>query len=251
MEQDEYEKPPVSLSATAREAWKDAPKALKAEIVKRERDFQVGIEQHARNAQRALQMDQALAPYQQYFALDGGNPGQSMNRLLQTASGLAMGSGPQKAQLVAGLIQQFGVDINTLDALLAGKPAPAAAQPQPQRDPELDDLRQFAQQIKQQQAWAQQQSTQVVQTEVQQFANDPKNEFYRDVQADMADILDLAAKRNYNMPLTEAYEKACKLHPEVSRILATRSAAPTPGQRRAASSVKGHLGGAADTGPDG
>ena len=155
-----------------------------------------------------------------------------------------MGSPVQRAHTVANLIKQFGVDIATLDEVLSGQQV-REAPPKPV-DPELEELRHFAQQYKQQQAWQAQQSQQVVASEVTQFAQDPKNEFYMDVRDDMADILDMAAKRNMNMSLQEAYRRACMVHPEISQILQKRSTAPTERQKRAASSISGSPGGSGD-----
>jgi hypothetical protein len=94
--------------------------------------------------------------------------------------------------------------------------------------------------------WQAQQANQQVAGEITQFAQDPKNEFYRDVAGDMADILDMASKRNLNMSLHDAYTRACQLHPEVSKILMGRTSAPTQKQRRAASSISGSPGGSGD-----
>ena len=48
----EADKPPVGLSPEAREAWKDVPASVKADIVKRENDYAKGIEKH-RQAQES------------------------------------------------------------------------------------------------------------------------------------------------------------------------------------------------------
>ena len=66
-------------------------------------------------------MDQALAPFQQYLAVTGEPPAKTIQGLLQTASILQMGSPVQRANTVASLIKQFGVDIRTLDDVLAGQ----------------------------------------------------------------------------------------------------------------------------------
>ena len=116
--------PPKSLSPEAREAWKDTPASVKADIAKREADYAKGIEKYRDNAHRAEAMDHAIQPFQQYLAMQGQPPGQTLHSLLQTASALQMGSPVQKAQTVAQLINQFGVDIGTLDGLLAGEPVP-------------------------------------------------------------------------------------------------------------------------------
>jgi len=149
--------------------------------------------------------------------------------------------------MVANLIKQFGVDIRTLDNMLVGKQPPQEVQQQSQVQQAVQQAvapyQQMAQQMQQQQLHAAQQAQQEVSTEVERFASDPAHEFYHDVKMEMADILDLAANRQHQMSMEEAYQKACQLNPQISRILATRGQAPTPDQRRAASSVQGSLGG--------
>ena len=111
-------------------------------------------------------------------------------------------------------------------------------------------MQHFMQQMQENQKYQEQQGQQVVNQTVQEFATDPKNEFYRDVAGDMADILEMASNRGRNMSLQDAYSSACQLHPEVSKILNTRTKAPTSGQRRAATSIRGTPGGAGDNSLD-
>lgn len=236
---DDTDKPPVGLSPTAREAWKDAPQAIKDEVVKREKEFAMGMQKNAEQANRAAQMDQSLAPYQQLFAMNGG-VGQTLPGLLQTASQLQMGSAPQKAQTVANLIKQFGVDISILDSVLVGE--------QPQQNPQQDvqalvDQR-FQQMQQAQQQQAMQQTQAQVQSEIQQFSQDPKNEFYNDVAGDMADLMDMAAKRNQAMSMQQAYDRAIQIHPQISQIISSRTSQSSVNtKRRAASTVSGSPGG--------
>ena len=231
---------PISLPPAAREAWKNAPKEVRDAVAKREKDFEQGIQKYAENAKRAQQMDQVLAPFSQFMQMNGG-PAQTIQNLLSTGAMLQMGSPQQKAQVAASIIQQFGVDIQALDSILAGSP-------QPQQDNSIQQAVQQAMQPYQQaftdfqsaqQAQAQQ-AQQAVTNEVDAFANDPKNEFYRDVAEDMADILDMAANRGQQVSLKQAYDRACMLHPEISTIIQSRqSAQEVEKKREAASSVSG------------
>ena len=236
------DEPPRSLSPAAREAWKDVPDAVKGEIQKREADYEKGIMKYAQNAKRAEQMDRVMAPYSQFFAMNGG-AAQTIPGVLQAASVLQMGSPQQKAQTVAGMIKQFGVDIQTLDSLLVGE------QPQ-QQGPDINQLvdqrlQQYHQQQHQQQLAQQQQG---IQTELQQFASDPNNEFYNDIKMDMADIIEMAANRGQQLTLKEAYDRACMMNPQISQILSSRqSQAAVNTKRRAAVSVSGAPGGPGGT----
>lgn len=240
---------PVSLPAAAREEWKNTPKAMKDAIAKRERDYAVGIQKHAEGAKRAAQMDQVLSPYRQYFAINGNNPAKTVSELLQTAASLHSGAPLQKAQQVVNLIHQFGVDVQAVDKLLVGE---TPDQPAPAQDHAIQQAvqqavapyQQHMQQIQQAQAQQTQKAQGAAMDELQRFSQDPKNEFFRDVRMDMADILDFAAKRGMDMSLEDAYHRACQLHPEVSKVIGSRVQQQTvQRKRRASSSVAGSPGG--------
>ena len=238
-ETSDYEKAPASLSPAAREKWKDTPIEVREAIAKRDADYTKGIEKHSYDAHRARDMDATLQPFQQYLAMTGQPPSQTVGTLLQTASMLQMGTQLQKAQTITQLINQFGVDISTLDRVLVGE--------QPENSPDayvqqavqqaIEPYQQMMTRFEQQQRELEQHSTKQVMSEIEQFAT--KNEFYVDVREDMADILDMAARRNLNMTLDEAYRRACMMNTEVSQILDTRGRKPTESQKRAASSLRG------------
>lgn len=235
---------PRALSAVAREEWKNTPEAVRKDIVKREADFERGIAKYRDGAQRAEQMDGALAPFQQFFAMNGNNPAQTVQGVLQTASILQMGSPQQKADMVANMIKQFGVDIAALDnALVGGQPQqPAAMTPD-----QVQELvrQQMAQQ--QQQYYQQQQATtqQEVEAELNAFANDPKNEFYSEVAPLMFDLVQGAANRGQALSLEQAYDQACMIHPEVKKVMDIRKMATANQQKAPTKAVpKGRQSGA-------
>lgn len=231
---------PRGLSPQAREEWANTPESVRREYAKRERDYENGIKQYAQHARRAQAMDSVLQPYNQLLAMNGG-PQNILPGLLQTASILQMGSPQQKAQQTAALIKQFGIDIKTLDGFLVGDTPKVSEEDRIQQaiDQRLQPVLQHYQQ--QEQARRQEQDTQLT-NELQQFAQ--SHEFYNDVAADMADLLDMAAQRNTPMSLDEAYNKACAMNPQISQVIKNRElAGQTQNRRRAASSVRGAPGG--------
>lgn len=239
---------PKGLPPEAREAWKDTPQPIRDAIAKREADFSQGIKQYASHAQRAQAMDKALAPFQQFFAMNGNNVPETMTGILQTAAVLQMGSPAQKAQTLANMIKQFGVDIPALDGMLSGEGVPPEMQQNSQitqlLDQRLAPLQQKLQQYEQREQQQAQEFQQGVAGEVQKFASDPKHEFYADVRMDMADIMDMAQKRGVTLSLKDAYDKACALHPEISKIVSARQSKQNVAQRRnAATSIHGAPGG--------
>ena len=243
----EGDKAPVGLPPEAREAWKDTPKAVQTAIAKREADYANGIKQYANQAKRADGMDRALAPFSQFFAMNGGI-GKVLPGLLQTGSVLQMGSQQQKVEAVAGLIKQFGIDIRALDNQLVGQPMPAEMQQQGQMQQMLDQrlgpLQQQLAGYQQRDQENAQQAQAAIASEVDAFSTNVKNEFYNDVRGDMADLMDMAVNRGQNMSMQQAYDKACAMHPTISQIITSRIGAQSVGgKRRAASSISGGPGG--------
>ena len=231
------DKAPVGLPPAAREVWKDTPQAMKEAIAKREKDYAAGIQQYAEDAKRAKAMDRTLAPYSQLFAMNGG-PQNVMPGLLQTASILQMGSPQQKAQTLANLVKQFDVPIDHLDSALVGETIEANPNDQIQR------AIQQAMAPYQQYMMSQQRAQQgQIQSDLQNFASDPANEFYNDVRNEMADILEVYAKQGREITLKDAYNRACMMRDDIRALIEARSNRQASASRRAAaSSVSGSPG---------
>jgi hypothetical protein len=201
-----------------------------------------GLHQKYRQDHERVQgMDKVLQPYGQFFQVNGGAQ-QTIQNLLQTGATLQMGAPGQKAQVVAQIIKEFGVDIKALDSLLAGGGLPPDQQKQSELDQMLNErlapLQQQLQTYQQREQMLQEQEQQKINSELNAFAQ--SHEFYHNVKSDMADIMDMAAKRGREMSLEEAYNVACNAHPEIAKIMQNRTAqTQVERKRRAASSVSG------------
>lgn len=199
---------------------------------------------------QARQVHDYLSHLQQSFApalqAEGVDVLTASANLMQLSSRLRFGTPPEKAMLAAQIIRNYGVDVNALADALDGIPAqalPNQGQQQPMmQDPRVDQL------FEQLSAMRQNREQQIIEkatSEVETFGDD--KEFFEDVREDMADILDLATKRGIDLPLDQAYERACRLHPEISKVLVAREKAAQAGNlkgstqraREAASSVRG------------
>jgi len=230
------DKPPVGLSPAAREAWKQTPPALKAEIAKREKDYAIGLQKNAEWANRARQMDQVLDPYKAFLSTNGGAA--AIPAVLERAMTLQMGTPTQRAQAAADIINQFGVDINQLDDILSGQ-APAPSQQQPMSENE-QWLQQFRQEQEQQRLQQQNYQQEQINQGVGAFLNDPAHEFASDVSEEMADLLEMAARRGVIMSLDQAYERACQIRPDIAQLVNGRKSTQSVNKRRnAASSIHG------------
>jgi len=228
-------KAPASWKPTAREGWAKVPADIQQEVIRRERETAMALQESSEARQGFSKFREITTPYETLFRSEGVDAMTGIANMMQTTAMLATGPAPMRAQIVASLIKTYGVDIATLDAILSGQQAPQQApqqyQPQPMRDPRLDSLLEQAQQRTQQKAAAQLEAVSA-------------QEFFEDVREDMADILEVASKRGFQMSAQDAYNRAILLHPEVSKVVEQRKAAANPGgstqrARDAASSIRG------------
>ncbi len=243
-------KAPIDWSPKEREAWSKIPRNLQEKVMAREK--QMG--EMMQSTSEARKTHEAFGKLtQQYGAvlsgIEGNNPIEQAGNLFNTVANLRMGSPIQKAQIIADMINDFGVDINTLDSAIVGQ-APPAEQQESDRIDQLvaERMKPFEAMMGQQNAYKEQQATQVQEaanTEIKAFADNA--EFINDVRHDMADFLEMADKRGQQMTVQEAYDKACMLKPEIQTVLNERKqrAALTASnntiasKKNAASSVNG------------
>ena len=240
-------KPPVSWKAGAKERWASLPPDVQEEVVRRERESAIAIQQNAEGRQFAERVQKAIDPYRAVMAAEGApDPIVAIQNLMQTTAALRLGTPIQKADVIARLINVYGVDVQTLDGLLSGQANPQITQQQ-----EIDRLLQ-ERLAPYQQFIAQQQQTQAQQREqiqaraaqtVEEFA--ARNEFVDEpeISETMADLLEVAGRRGRSMTIQEAYDRAIQMSPEIAKIVAQRkeaaSVASVQKAKVASSSVKG------------
>lgn len=215
--------PPNTWKPGPREKWNELPEEIQAEVLRREHDFQRGLNEVAgvKNFQRNF--EQVIQPFMPYIqATAHGNPLQSVHNVMTTAAQLHSGDSRQKAETVGDIIDQFGIDIAVLDEVLTARLQGGGRR----SASDHSNLQQLIQQelapIKQAFQGFQEQGKTGVQEEINEFAG--KAEFFDDVREDMADILELAAKRGQNMTLQEAYDRATMMRTDIADIIAQRKA---------------------------
>jgi hypothetical protein len=225
-------RPPQSLKPAEREAFMSASPVLQEALIRREKEIQQALQQTAGARQFTQRMTEVLQPYIPLIQVSGGDPFQFIGNLLYASNALTHGSPKFKAEVVANLIHQFGVDIEMLDSVLAGLPVqsqkPAADQqilPQVQQlvQQQLAPVQQLLGQIQQQRQQAFQAAYQKETQSLEQFAADPKHEFFEDVREIMADLIEVAASRGYELSYEDAYAQACQLHPDVRSVIMSRN----------------------------
>lgn len=252
---DPYSKAPQSWKPGAREAWNGLPPDVRAEVHRREKESAHLAQESAQSRQVTGFVSQLQQKYAPALQAEGVDALTASANLMNLASELRFGTPQRKAQLAAQIIRNYGVDVEQLANVLDGQPQQQGQQqPQMMTDPRVDMLLRELQGLKQNREQA---VVQKATEEVETFGG--TQEFFEDVREDMADLLEVAARRGIDLSLEQAYERACQMQPEISKVLAARAAAKAAGNQRgstqrakaAASSVRGTpTGGSTNSQPD-
>lgn len=223
------ERAPASWRPDIREHWGNLPEPVRAEIQRRETEVARTLQETAEARKTAEAVMKTIEPYQAFIRAENSNPLQAIDNLMSTAARLRTGTAPELAQLVAGIVNQYGTGrfgngfIEMLDSALAGQT--------PKQDPQqlameqvlnqrLAPVQQMLTQFQQAQLQQQQQATQAAQSEVSTFLQ--RAEFGEDVREDMADIIESYSRRGQNISLQDAYKKACLMNDSVRSVLSQR-----------------------------
>lgn len=214
---------PASWKKEAKGEWAALPLHVRQEVYRREQEVNRVLQETAPARQIAEQFQQVVTPYMQRIQSAGVNPMQAVGSLLQTDHILANGTQREKATLMAKFISEYGIDIADLDEALAQ--SIKGQQQSPQDDLETRLLSRIQQQIApvltfaQQQQQAQIAQQQRVQQEaaqtIEQMSLDPKYPYFDDVRQEMADLIEVAAKRGIYLTPEQAYHRAVQLNPDV------------------------------------
>lgn len=256
-------KPPQAWKPAARELLAKLPpefKPILEEVTRREGEIAKTLNDTAEVRRGFDMFRQVIAPYEAFIRAENSDPYKAVDNMMRTA--VVLRTAPQQTRVgeIAKMFAQFaGLDdtsIGMLDEALAalrqgrqpGAGGAAGGQPA-YRDPRVDDLLSRineAARTQQEQAQAQ------AQADLQKFVD--SHEFFADVKDHMAKLMKAGLAEDYET----AYNTACKLHPEISGVLAQREAAEkarkvgtsTQRARAAASSVRSTPGGGITPPPD-
>lgn len=245
-------KPPQSWTPAEREHWGKMPAEAQRAVQRRELEVQQALSRSADSRKFQDSFVRTVQPYAHLIRAQNSTPLQAVNNLMQTAAGLTMGTQPQKAAILAEIIQNYGVDIQVLDDVLSKRPvkqgagtsgapgdlpAPVAAALRP--------IHQFISQAEQQRAQQIQQINQQAEQVVAEVSE--KLPFFDDLREEMADLMEVAASRGRTMTLQQAHAIAVSANPEIKKILDQRERARRVNQdpnkikraRKAGASIKG------------
>lgn len=219
--QPQASKAPQSWKAEAREAFNSAPPLVQQEALRREKEISTTLAQTAAERKLASEFVTTAQPYEAMYRAKGMDPMVAAKNLFNADYILNTGSTQQKVNLVGTLLKNWSSeDLSALDSYLAGS-APAqtqSAQLDPAIQEKLNRLEQFANQQTQQAQQVQRQAQETVNSDIETFASNPKNEFFNDVAPHMVALLNSGAAKT----LEQAYNQACYANESVRKVVTQR-----------------------------
>jgi len=241
---------PIGWRGDAKQEWAKLPPKVQEEVVKREREIGGALRESAEARQFQTQFQETIRPFESIIAAQGSDPLTATRNMMQTGAALVMGTPAQKAQTVAQIVQQYGVDIDHLAAAIDGQapaegvPGNGAGAPDPAMQQwlqqQLAPVQQFMGTMQQQQQQAANQTRHEAATDIETFSTDPKNAYFEDVRDVMGDLMEVATRQGRELSLQQAYDHACMLDPRIASQYRQQQAAPsveeaqTAAERRAA-----------------
>jgi len=211
---------PSSWKKEAKGEWAALPVHIRQEVHKREAEINRVLQQSAPDRQLAEQFKQTVTPFMARIQANGIDPVTAAKNLFEADHRLSTGHPRDRAQYLAQLIMEYGISVEDLDTALA--PLVQGRQAQPAAPAGGVDIAAIVQQqlsqalapIMQERQQAQQRSQQQVEQTIEQMALDPKYPFFEDVRVDMADLIDLSARKGIPLSLEEAYNRAVRMNPD-------------------------------------
>ncbi len=219
---------PQSWKGEAKKVWAELPLHVRQEVLRRERETNKVMQETATDRQRLGSIKEVLAPHMDRInQIYGGNPITAINNMLAVERTMISGDPASKVQMIANMIKHFNVDVISLDRVLSGQGGPTPEVQQQSAieqllEQKLAPLQQF---ISAQQQREQQQRIQVeqeVEHTVESMAGDPSFPYFEDVREDMADLIEVAARKGVVMSLRDAYEKAVRMNDNTFQAASVR-----------------------------
>lgn len=210
---------PQSWKGEAKQVWAQLPLNVRQEVLRRERETTKVLQETAEDRQRLNAVREVLAPHMDRInTVYGGNPIQAINNMLNVERIMLNGDPSTKVQMVANMIKHFNIDVVSLDRVLSGQggPTPEVAQQSALEqllEQKLAPVQQFIQSQQQREAQQRQRMEQEVDHTVESMAADVERfPYFEEVREDMADLIDLAAKKGVALSLEDAYHRAVRMN---------------------------------------
>jgi hypothetical protein len=178
--------------------------------------------------EQSKQFNEIVQPHMARLQSLNMTPLQAFSHLMRSDYILTSAPAPQRAQYMAKMIKDYGIDIRALDEALSGQgstaPDPVAAQVERMLQERLTPLQQFLSNQQQVAQYQEQQLQQEAATTIDQIAQDNiKFPHFESVREDMADLIEMNARRNVFITPEQAYTRAVAMNPELGAQLAQQA----------------------------
>jgi hypothetical protein len=224
---------PKSWKAGPRDKWATLDPDIRAEVHRRERESGRAIAEAGPIKKFAQSFQEVIQPHAERYRGSGLQPLQVVANLMQADHYLASAPMPDRARFMAKLISDYKIDIQALDAALSG--GDPASEPMSRVEQliseKLAPIQGFVQTEQQRRQQMVQYEQDRAQTGIEAMAQDNATYPHFDlVVQDMADIMEMNAKRKIYISPQEAYKRAVAMNPDAQAAEQGRA-----GQQRAQS----------------
>lgn len=239
----EVEPVPRSWRPAVREKWVKLDPEVRQEVIRRENEMLRAFGESGQARAIAKNFQETVAPYMARIQSTGLDPMKAIQQLLIADNKLTTSAPQQKAAYMAQLIKEYGIDIQALDSALAGEAIDPVAQRVEQllgqRLAPIQQLLQNQQSMLEQQRMAIQQEA--AQTVEAMEANPSKYPHFDVVREDMADLIEMSARRGNMLSLEDAYARAVGMNPTLAakqQVALAQQGAVAQAQAQAAQAQK-------------
>jgi len=206
-------KAPAQWKPAVREKWNMLPREVQEEVLRREADSMRLIGSVGQKIRMADEVSGHIQPFMDKLSENGVAPSTFLGDVFSTVKSLAHGTPQEKAEVVANIVQSYGIDLRTLDAVLTHRI---------QQPPEVVEARRLAARaqsvLDMQRSGVEQQTSVEAEKTIAAFSADPKHEFLGEVRELMADLIESGRAKD----LDEAYSAAVWANPDTRKILLQR-----------------------------
>jgi hypothetical protein len=213
-----WKKPPKSWKADYHADWSKVDPRLQEYVHQREEQMRSGVEGLISKGQFADAMQRVIAPHMNTMRGLGVTPVQAVDQLMRADQMLRSGTIEQRRAYLGHLARQYGIPLDG--------PAPQGGAPDQQQpfDPRLHALTEQLTQLRGEvTGWRQMQEQQTnagLQSEIEKFATDPKNEHFEAVRETMVKLLAGGVAET----LQDAYDRAIRLDDKVFAAVQAKQA---------------------------
>ncbi len=220
------DKAPQSWRPAQKEKWGKLDPDVRQEVIRREREVERVLSDSAQARQLASSMNEAVAPYMARIQALGVSPVQAAQQLFRADHILSTATPAKRAEFMAKMISDYAVDIVELDRVLSGQ--------QTQADPvqsaverllkeRLAPLENFLGEQSRSAKQLKDQAAAKVTSDIEAMAVDPKFPHFAEVREDMADLIEIQAKRGVYLPLDQAYNRAIAMNPQLNQLATSQA----------------------------